>query len=114
MNPLTIVANDLNRLTTELQTAIDYMIEADADYVEAEHNYVIAKARATQEATGTVMQKEAEILLITEQERYLAMEAKQLLTAAKARADVIRTRIDVARSLAALTRSEISLSGMYT
>jgi hypothetical protein len=114
MNPLTMVANDLNQLTLELQAAVDYMIEADADYVEAEHEYVVAKARAAQEATGTVMQKEAEIVLVTEKQRYAAFEAKQLLTASKARADVIRTRIDVARSLAALTRSEVSLSGMYT
>jgi hypothetical protein len=114
MTDLITIARDLSLLSADLDQATEDLIEADAHAVESEHSYKLAYARAFMEASGAVAVKETVALLASEQERWDAEIAKQVLRAAKARLDGVRTRIDVARSLSAMTRSEMALGGFVT
>ena len=111
MTNLMTIANDLNMLVTDLDRATIDMVEADAHATEAEHNYRVAYAKAFLEAQGTVQQKEQTTILATEPERWDMEVARQILRASKAQMDAVRTRIDVGRSLSAMTRSEMALGG---
>ena len=114
MTDLITIARDLSLLSADLDQATEDMIEADAHAVESEHDYKMAYAKAFMEASGAVAVRETIALIASEQERWDAEVAKQVLRAAKARLDGIRTRIDVARSLSATTRSEMALGGILT
>lgn len=114
MTNLIAIARDLSLLAADLDQATEDMIEADMQAVEAEHAYKIAFAKAFIGASGAVTAKETVALLATEQERWESEVAKQVLRAAKTRLDGVRTRIDVARSLSAMTRSEMSLGSVIT
>lgn len=112
MTDLLTIARDLNLLSSDLDQATEDLIEADAHAIEAEHAYKLAYAKAFMEASGAVAVKETVALLASERERWDAEVAKQVLRASKARLDGIRTRIEVARSLSAATRSEMALGGL--
>ena len=114
MTNLITIAHDLSLLSADLDQATEDMIEADAHAIETEHAYKLAYAKAFLEASGAVALKETTALIASEQERWDAEVAKQVLRASKARLDGVRTRIDVARSLSAMTRSEMALGGLVT
>jgi hypothetical protein len=103
---------ELNMLSDDLDQATEDMINADFHATDAEQKYRIAYAKAFLEAQGTVSQKEQLTVIATSTERYDMEIAKQILRAAKANVDSVKNRIDVGRSLSALTRSEMALSSI--
>jgi hypothetical protein len=111
MTSLSTIAEELHMLSADLDQATEALIEADAHAVEADQAHKMAYARAFLEATGPVVQKEQIAILATEQERWDVEVSKQILRAAKAKAEAVRTHIDVGRSLSAMTRSEMALGG---
>jgi hypothetical protein len=112
MVDLISIARDLSLLSADLDQATQDMIEADVHVVETEHAYKVAYARAFMSASGAVASRETVALLETEKERWDSEVAKSVLRASKLQLDAVRTRIDVARSLSAMTRSEMALGGL--
>jgi hypothetical protein len=104
--------NELNMLSDDLDHATEDMINADYHATDAEQKYRMAYAKAFLEAQGTVQQKEQITVIATSTERYDMEIAKQILRASKANVDSIKSRIEVSRSLSALTRSEMALTSI--
>lgn len=93
---------DLNDAQAKLDWVARKHAEAERRFVIAEHDYVVAKAKAYLRATGTVPEREAAVTLETDE---LRLETK------KAEADVriYRTDIQILRSDMEAVRSKIGL-----
>lgn len=115
MTNLQVIARDLSTLGQELDEATEAMITAEAHLMEAKHEYEIAFYTATLKAEGkSAEDRKADAWLATQEQKWDLAVSEQVLKVSKGRLGAIQTRIEIARSLSAMTRSEMALGGFTT
>lgn len=108
INPNTVVLL-LSRLARELRKLSDEMDELELQAVTAKEQYTVEYAKTFLDQDGPVAQKEQKTLWLTHDIRLARDIAAQMVVAHKRKMDTLKTRIDVARSAAALVRMEADL-----
>lgn len=104
------VVSLLLSLAEELQALDAELVGLERDAVTKAEALNVAQAKALLVATGnTVGEREAQALLATENERLAAKLAEVHVRATKRRAEILRTRIDIGRTVCASLRSELEL-----
>jgi len=109
------IALRLSRLSRELDRKTDELAHLERDAVVKRHAYEIAFARAfLSQEVGSVDARKQAAILATSEEKLAAETAEAVLRAARTRIGTLKTQIETGRSLNALMRAEISLSGVST
>lgn len=109
------VENRLYELSKEIEEAHLFLDESDAEYTNAKMDYEIATAKsmlrpANPELKLTVIQRQHQALLENEA-AYRALEiGEQKVRSAKANVARLRIQVDIARSISASIRNEMSVS----
>lgn len=109
------IALRLSRLSRELDRKTEELAVLERDAVVKRHAYEVAFARAfLSQETGSVDARKQSAVLSTSGEKLAAETADAVLRAARTRIGTLKTQIETGRSLNALMRAEISLSGVGT
>lgn len=105
------VGEQLAKLSRELDHAKEELNHADLDAVQAREAYKVAEAKATISADGgTVDVRKAQTVLATHDERLAAETADAITRGWQREFTVLRSRIDVGRTVGAGVRSETQLA----
>jgi hypothetical protein len=103
------VALNLAQLARDLQKLSDEMDELEVTAVTAGEDYTREYAKAFLDEDGPVETKKQKTLWVTRDFRLAAEIAETMVKAHKRKIDVLKVRIDVGRSAAALVRAESEL-----
>lgn len=99
----------LSRLARELRALGDEMDQLEMDMVHAKEDYTRAYAKQYLDESGSVEDKKQRTLWKTQDERLAQEIAETMVKAQQRKMRTLSTRIDVARSAAALVRMEADL-----
>lgn len=110
MNPNEVVAQ-LAQLARDLDANVSALEDAERDAVRARHDADLAQSRAFLAAQGSVEQRKHEAFVACERLLSEAEVAEAVVRHLKRRADAIRVRIDVGRTVGSTLRAEMQLAG---
>lgn len=105
------IARQLARLARQLDDLVSEVGDAERQAVNTREDYTRAYARTFLECSGAMDLRRQETLLATSDERLAAELAETHVKGLKRRAESIRLRIEIGRSLGAAVRAEAGLAG---
>lgn len=105
------VAAQLTKLSRQLDTLVQDLVEAERVAVNAREDFTLAHARAFLAAEGPMDVRKHLAIEATHHERLAAELAEAQVRGLRRQIESVKLRIDIGRSLGAAIRAETSLAG---